>query len=81
MDELFGKMAGGQKFTELDLSHGYEHRLLDEKSQEVVTINTHKRLYRYKRLPCGVSSAPAIFQRNLEALLRDTQESLSTTSW
>jgi hypothetical protein len=71
VEELFMKLAGGRTFTELDLSHAYEQMLLEEDSQEVVTINTHRGLYRYKRLPYGVSSAPAIFQRTIEGMLQD----------
>ena len=36
----------------------------------MTTINTHKGLYRYNRLPFGVSAAPAIFQRTIETLLQ-----------
>ena len=32
--------------------------------------HTHKGLYEYNRLPFGVSSAPAIFQRTMENLLQ-----------
>ena len=32
---------------------------------------THKGLFQYNRLPFGVASAPAIFQRTMETLLRD----------
>ena len=35
-----------------------------------MTINTHKGLFRYRRLPFEVSSAPAIFQRIMETLLQ-----------
>lgn len=43
---------------------------LAEASKEFLTINTHKGLYQYNRLPFGVASAPAIFQCTLETLLR-----------
>ena len=43
---------------------------LEEASKEYVTINTHKGLYRYNRLPFGVASALAIFQRVMENLLQ-----------
>jgi len=43
---------------------------LDETSMGYVTINTHKGLYRYKRLPYGVASAPAIFQKVMESILQ-----------
>ena len=35
-----------------------------------MVINTHKGLFRYNRLPFGISSAPGIFQRVMENLLR-----------
>lgn len=44
--ELFASLAGGQKFTKLDLSQAYQQLLLDDKSKELVTINTHKGLFR-----------------------------------
>ena len=50
-------------FTELDLSHAYEQMPVDENSRELLKINTHGSLFRYNRLPYGVSSAPGIFQR------------------
>ena len=61
LDDLYTKFAGGQTFTELDSSHAYEQMLFDEDSKEFLTINTHKGLYRYNRLPYGVASAPGIF--------------------
>ena len=33
-------------------------------------INTHKGLFRYNRLPFGISAAPAIFQRTIEGILQ-----------
>ena len=44
--------------------------LLDEESCPYVTINTQKGLYRYLRLPFGVSSAPAVFQKAMDAILQ-----------
>lgn len=35
----------------------------------LLTINTHKRLYQFNRLPFGVSSAPSIFQQNMDQIL------------
>lgn len=59
--DLFTKLAGGKKFTKLDLSQAYQQVELDESSKQYLTINTHKGLYQVNRLPYGVASAPAIF--------------------
>ena len=50
-EELFVALSGGEKFTKLDLSRAYQQILLEENSRELVTINTHKELYRPTRLP------------------------------
>ena len=69
-EDIFATLAGGTVFTKLDLSHAYQQLQLDEHAQELLTINTHRVLYRFTRLPFGVSSAPAIFQAVLEHILR-----------
>ena len=70
IDDLFANLAGGVKFTKLDLSQAYHQIELDDFSSELATINTHCGLYQYKRLPYGVSSAVGIFQRIIENLLK-----------
>lgn len=69
IEDLFAKLAGGQMFTKLDMSQAYQQILLEEESQQFVVINTHQGLFRYKRLPFGVASAPGIFQRVMESVL------------
>ena len=68
--DLFATVAGGKFFTKLDMSHVYQQIELDNVSKQYVVINTHKGIFRYNRLPLGVSSAPAIFQRVMESLLQ-----------
>ena len=70
IEELFALLAAGKSFTKLDLSHAYLQIPLDEESCHFVTINTHKGLFEYKRVPFGVASAPSIFQRIMENLLQ-----------
>ena len=70
IEELFACLSGGQTFTTLDLSHAYLQLELEEESQELVTINTPKGLFKYTHLPFGVASVPAIFQRTMESLLQ-----------
>ena len=68
--DLFATLAGGQLFTKLDLTQAYQQLLLDENSQQYTTINTHQGLYQYTRLPFGISSAPAIFQKTMDVILQ-----------
>lgn len=60
----------GDKFTKLDLLQAYQQMQLHLLSKELVTINTHKGLFCYTRLPFGVASAPAIFQRAMDSILQ-----------
>ena len=69
-DDLFATLAGGERFTVLDLTQAYQQLLLDDNSRQYVTVNTHRGLYRYTRLPYGVASAPAIFQRVMDTILQ-----------
>ena len=70
IDDLFAALAGGKAFSKLDLAHAYQQVPLDEAARKYVTINTQKGLFQYTRLPFGVSSAPAIFQRIMDNLLQ-----------
>ena len=69
LDDVFEKLTGGKQFSKLDLSHAYSQLPLDNKSKEYATVNTHKGSFRYNRLPYGISSTPAIFQRTMENIL------------
>ncbi|CAK1600823.1 unnamed protein product [Parnassius mnemosyne] len=69
VNELFSKLHGGQYFTKLDLSMAYNQFCLNEESQKLTCINTHRGLFSYTRLVFGLASAPAIFQRAMEYVL------------
>lgn len=69
-EDLFATLSGGVMFTKLDMSQAYQQILLEEESKKYTTINTHKGLFQYNRLPYGVSSSPGIFQRTMDNLLQ-----------
>ena len=58
--DLFATLSGGHFFSTLGLCNAYHQMEVEE-----LTINTHKVLYRYLRLPFGVASAPSLFQKSL----------------
>ena len=70
VEDLFAKVSGGKIFSKLDLRHAYLQIELDEESKKFTTINTHKGLFQYNRLPFGIASAPSIFQRAMDSLVQ-----------
>ncbi|XP_058828320.1 uncharacterized protein K02A2.6-like [Topomyia yanbarensis] len=69
IEELFANVAGGEKFTKIDLTQAYLQLEVEEGDREVLTLNTHKGLYQPTRLMYGIASAPAIWQRLMEQVL------------
>ena len=69
-EDLFATLSGGKVFSKIDLSQAYQQMQLDDCSKELVTVNTHHGLYRYNRLPFGIASAPALFQRAMDTVLQ-----------
>ena len=69
-EELFHKLNQGCKFSKIDLADAYLQIELEDKSKELVVINTHQGLYRYKRLPFGLTCAPAVFQKIVEKVIQ-----------
>ena len=111
-EDLIASVAGGKKFTILDLTHAYQQQhmpinnnntclsttthayqqqhmpinnntclsttthayqqqmLLQDELQQYPTVNTHKGLYKYLRLPFGVAPAQVIVQRAMDTMLQ-----------
>lgn len=70
IEDIFASLSNGKTFTKLDLAHAYQQVPLTKESKALTTINTHKGLFQYNRLPFGVSAAPAIFQRTMDNLMQ-----------
>ncbi|KAA3677574.1 uncharacterized protein DEA37_0010992 [Paragonimus westermani] len=70
-DDLFAKMNGGKLFAKLELKDAYLQVEVAEASKELLTINTHRGLLQYQRLPFGVKAAPAVFQQITDTMLTD----------
>ena len=73
VQDLFSTLAGR---TVLDLKQAYQQLEVEENSQEYLTINTHKGLYKFTRLPFGVSSAPSIFQAIMDQILQGVSNNI-----
>ena len=55
-NEMFTNLNGGVLYSKLDFSEAYLQIELDEESQKLVVIDTHKGLFQYSRLPFGFLS-------------------------
>ncbi|XP_055632916.1 uncharacterized protein K02A2.6-like [Toxorhynchites rutilus septentrionalis] len=62
-EEIFSKLSGSQVFSIIDLSDAYLQVEVDDESKKLLTINTHRGLFRFNRLAPGVKSAPGAFQQ------------------
>ncbi len=72
--DLYTVLTGSKVFSKLDLSHAYAQLSVDKESQKYLTINTHKGLYSYTKLPYGVKSAPKIFQSKMDQILQGVEK-------
>ena len=70
IEDCLSEMVNGELFTKLDIRQAYNNLCLNEEYQKLVTVNTHKGLFVPTRLPYGISSAGAIFQRKTDQVLK-----------
>ncbi|XP_037931459.1 uncharacterized protein K02A2.6-like [Teleopsis dalmanni] len=76
--QLFHKIRYVRIFSKIDLKDAYLQLELDEDSKKLVVVNTPNGLFEYQRLPYGIASAPAIFQRYLELFLQEVWHQVQT---
>ena len=69
LDDILANLGSCQYIFKLDLKNAYLQLSVSENSQQYLVMNTHLGLYKFHRLPFGLSSAPGIFQRFITELL------------
>ncbi|XP_060063527.1 uncharacterized protein K02A2.6-like [Ylistrum balloti] len=70
IEDIFANLSGVQHFTKIDLKNAYLQMEVVEEQRPLLTINTHRGLFRYNRLVFGIAAAPAIWQRTMEQILQ-----------
>ncbi len=65
-EELVEHVAGSQYYATLDLKDAYYQVLLNEASRDLTIFSEGVNLYRFKRLPFGLSCSASIFVRQLQ---------------
>ena len=71
IQETFDSLVGAQYFTTLDLASGYHQIAMDPRDQAKTAFTTPFGLYEYTRMPFGLCSAPATFQRLMQATMSE----------
>ena len=69
IDDIFASLAGGEKFSKIDLRSAYAQMEMTDESKPMLTLNTHRGIFRLNRLPFGIASAPAVWQRAIDTVL------------
>lgn len=69
LEELVESASGNQYYASLDMKDAYYQVELDEDSRDLTTFSDGVSLYRFKRLPFGLSCSPAIFSRVIGNIL------------
>ena len=64
------RMSGAKVFSKLDLKRAYHQIAVNEKDQYKTVINTTAGLFKFKKVPFGLKNAGAIFQKNIDQILR-----------
>ncbi|XP_062716781.1 uncharacterized protein K02A2.6-like [Aedes albopictus] len=72
-DDIFSKLNGCKYFSIIDLSDAYLQVEVNDDSKNLLTINTHRGLFRFNRLAPGVKSAPGAFQQLMNTMIADLQ--------
>ena len=76
-EEIFSQLHGCRYFTRLDFRCCYEQLVVKESCRKYLCINTPKGIFRYIRLPYGISSGPSVCQRAIEEILRTVHKETS----
>ena len=68
IQDIFASLAGGQRFTKVDLRKAYNQLEMNDNSKSYLTIN--KGLYSYNQLVFRISASPSIWQRTMDQVLK-----------
>ena len=70
VEECFNAVAGGTKFTVLDIKKAYNTLSIRECDRNLTTINTFMGLLAWTRLPFGINNSGPIFQETIDNTLK-----------
>jgi hypothetical protein len=69
IDDILSQFAGKSYFTTFDANKSFDQIEIEPKDREKTAFRTHRGLHQYERMPFGLKSGPAIFQRLMDRVL------------
>ena len=76
VDETLAQLSGATIFSTLDANSGFWQIPLSEESRPLTTFITPFGRYWFNKLPFGISSAPELFQKRMNTILKGLEEVL-----
>lgn len=73
ISDIFDKLGNSSYFTTLDLASGYHQIEILESDQPKTAFSTQFGHYEFYRMPFGLKTAPATFQRAMDNILKGLQ--------
>lgn len=71
--DLFDKLGKSTYFSTLDLASGYHQIEVQEQDRDKTAFSTQNGHFEFLRMPFGLKTAPATFQRAMDSVLRGLQ--------
>ena len=71
ISEIMQRRKGFKFITKIDIAMGFSTFEIDAPSQQLCIISTPYGLYKYKRLPMGITNSPDLFQSVMHPLFSD----------
>ncbi|XP_044755743.1 uncharacterized protein K02A2.6-like [Coccinella septempunctata] len=71
LESLTSELSGSKYFSVFDASNGFWSLKLDKESSKLTAFNTEFGIYRFLRMPYGITTASEEFQHALQNLLLD----------
>lgn len=73
VENILAKVGNAKYFTLLDAKHAFYHLTLDDESSKVCTFASPFGRFKFNVVPFGISSAPELFQREIDRILGGIQ--------
>lgn len=71
--DLFDKLGKSLYFSTIDLASGYHQIEVEEEDRQKTAFSTQNGHYEFLRMPFGLKTAPATFQRTMDNILKGLQ--------